>query len=119
MELFPGSSATSEIAMEYVADTWLADAQTANTYYNEVKADDDRVLFDPWVVTAYLKLKYWEAKGLDTTAYSKDFVNVWEARIAKNKGAPVLTLAPRARTMLIGVNNIPDGSWNMGSGVAP
>ena len=116
LELFPGSSVTSQIAMEYVADTWLADADIANTYYNEVKSDSDEVLFDSWVITAYLKLKYWEAKGLNTTAYTKDFMGVWEARIAKNKGAPVLTLAPRARTMLIGVNNIPDGSWNVGNG---
>ena len=116
LELFPGSSVTSQIAMEYVADTWLADADIANTYYNEVKSDSDEVLFDSWVITAYLKLKYWEAKGLNTAAYTKDFMGVWEARIAKNKGAPVLTLAPRARTMLIGVNNIPDGSWNVGNG---
>jgi hypothetical protein len=44
---------------------------------------------------------------------------VWEARIGKNKGAPVLTLAPRARSMLIGINNIPDGSWNVGNGTSP
>ena len=77
------------------------------------------LFIDPWVLTAYLKLKYWEAKGLDTTAYAKDFVNVWEARIGKSKGAPVLTLAPRARSMLIGINNIPDGSWNVGNGISP
>jgi hypothetical protein len=119
LEMFPGSAVTSEIAMEYVADTWVGDPNIANRYYNEVQSDLDRVLFDPWVITAYLKLKYWEAKGLDTTAYAKDFLGIWEARIGKNKGAPVLTLAPRARTMLIGVNNIPDGSWNVGNGVTP
>jgi hypothetical protein len=119
LELFPGSSVTSKIAMEYIADSWLASADTVNTYYAEVTADSDILLLDPWIVTAYLKLKYWEAKGLDTTAYTKDFVGIWEARIGKSKGAPVLTLAPRARTMLIGINNIPDGSWNVGNGVTP
>jgi len=118
LELFPGSSVTSQIAMEYVADSWVKDAQLANTYWSEIQADDDLVMFDCWVTTAFLKLKYWEAKGLDTTAYAKDFLGVWEARIGKNKGAPVLTLAPRARTMLIGVNNIPDGSWNVGNGTS-
>jgi hypothetical protein len=119
LEMFPGAQVTSEIAMEYVADTWVASSTLNNTYYNEVKSDTDEVLFDAWVITAYLKLKYWEAKGLDTTAYAKDFLGIWEARIGKNKGAPVLTLAPRARTMLIGINNIPDGSWNVGNGVTP
>lgn len=119
IELFPTDSTSSSIAMEYVSNWWVKDANTTGIFYNEPTNDDDLVLFDPWVTTAYLKLKYWEAKGLDTTAYSKDFVNVWEARIGKSKGAPVLTLAPRARTMLIGVNNIPDGSWNVGNGVTP
>jgi hypothetical protein len=105
-----------DLAMEYVSSNWLQSTDLNNTYYPEVVADTDLVMFDPWVISAYLKLKYWEAKGLDTSAYTKDFVGVWEARIGKNKGAPMLTLAPRARTMLIGINNIPDGSWNVGNG---
>jgi hypothetical protein len=109
-------SGQSELAMEYVSSNWLMDARVANTTYSMVVNDTDIVMFDCWVISAYLKLKYWEAKGLDTTAYAKDFVNVWEARIGKNKGGPVLTLAPRARSMLIGVNNIPDGSWDVGNG---
>jgi hypothetical protein len=104
------------LAMEYVSDTWLKDSEVENTYYAECKSDNDIVLLDPWVLTAYLKLKYWEAKGLDTGAYQSDFLQTWNNRIGKNKGAPMLTLAPRARTMLIGINNIPDGSWNVGNG---
>lgn len=115
IEMFPTDSIDSAIAMEYVADTWLKNAAVANTFYPYIEDDTNIVMFDPWVVTAYLKLKYWEAKGLNTTAYTKDFLNVWEARISKNKGAPMLTLAPRARTMLIGINNIPDGSWQVGA----
>ena len=45
------------------------------------------------------------------------FVNIFWSRTGKNKGGQVLTLAPRARTMLIGINNIPDGSWNFGNGI--
>jgi hypothetical protein len=111
-----GVFAPWELAMEYVADTWLKSATQANTYYSSVEADSNILLLDPWIMTAYLKLKYWEAKGLNTAAYTKDFLGTWEARIGKNKGAPMLTLAPRARTMLIGINNIPDGSWNVGNG---
>ena len=119
LELFPTDSMSSEIAMEYISNGWVQDASLANTFYSSPHKDSDLVLFDPWVISAYLKLKFWEVKGLDTTAYAKDFVNVWEARIGKSKGAPVLTLAPRARSMLIGINNIPDGSWNVGNGVSP
>lgn len=119
LELFPTDSIDSVIAMEYISDGWVQSSELENTYYNSPQSDSDLVLFDPWVISAYLKLKFWEAKGLDTTSYTKDFVGVWEARIGKSKGAPVLTLAPRARSMLIGVNNIPDGSWNVGNGISP
>ena len=119
IELFPTDSMTSDIAMEYVSSAWVKDNTLANTYYDVIQSDSDLVMFDAWVISAYLKLKYWEAKGLDTAAYTKDFLGVWEARISKNKGAPMLTLAPRSRTMLIGINNIPDGSWNVGNGVTP
>jgi hypothetical protein len=119
-EIFPMDSPEGlDLAMEYVADTWLKSPSIVNTYYSQVQSDTDLVLFDPWVLSAYLKLKYWEAKGLDTTAYSKDFLNTWEARIGKNKGAPVLTLSPRARSTLITIGNVPDGSWQTQSGVAP
>lgn len=104
------------LAMEYVANTWLQDASAGNTYYSDAHADSDILLLDPWIMVKFLKLKFWEAKGLDTTAYTKDFLNTWNFRLGKNKGAPILTLSPRPRTQLIGINNIPDGSWNVGGG---
>lgn len=129
-EIFPTPSPTNtpsadntgvfapwELAMEYVSNGWVKSGTLVDVYYSEIKADTDIIMLDPWIVSAYLKLKYWEAKGLNTTAYQKDFLNIWEARIGKNKGAQTLTLAPRARTMLIGINNIPDGSWNVSNGV--
>lgn len=102
------------LAMEYVSSSWLKSATISNTFFDMARDDTDTLLLDPWIVVKFLKLKYWEAKGLDTGAYAKDFVTTFENRIGKNKGAPVLTLAPRSRTMLIGINNIPDGSWNVG-----
>lgn len=110
-----GVYAPWSIAMEYISNAWLQDATVANTFYSTAQSDSDISLLDPWIVSAYLKLKFREAKGLDTTAYNKDFVNVFNSHIGKNKGGQVLTLAPRARTMLIGINNIPDGSWNVGA----
>jgi len=101
------------LAMEYVSRNWLASTVEANTFYDYAQDDTNVLLVDPWLMVKFLKMKYWEAKGLNTTAYSKDFLGMWESRIGKNKGAPMLTLAPRARTMLIGINNIPDGSWQV------
>ena len=105
------------LAMEYISANWLQSATEENTTFPEVTNETDLLLLDPWIVVAYLKLKFREAKGLDTTAFKNDFVQLFDSRIGKNKGAPILTMAPRARTMLIGINNIPDGSWNVSNGV--
>ena len=112
----PTSATTPwNLGMEYVADTWLEDGSTSGIYYSAITNDTDISLLDPWVLVKFIKLKFRQAKGLDATSFSQDFVSIWETRIGKNKGAPVLTLAPRPRTLLIGINNIPDGSWNVGS----
>ena len=130
-DLFPTPSATNTpsadtntgvfapwtLAMEYISRNWLQDANVANTTYDMVQADTNIVLLDPWIVTSYLKLKFRESKGLDNATFKEDFVQLFWSRTGKNKGAPILTMAPRARTMLIGVNNIPDGSWNVSNGV--
>ena len=101
------------IVMEYVSDAWLADSATANTFYSSIQADEDIVLFDPWVIVAFLKLKFWEAKGLDTTAYTKDFMGIWEARVSKNKGAPILSLAPMPSSHLLNMGNVPDTGYGV------
>ena len=105
------------LAMEYISTHWLASATDSNITYSEAQADTNLCLLDPWVVTAYLKLKFRQAKGLDETAAKADFINIFWSRTGKNKGGQTLTLAPRPRTILIGINNIPDGSWNVGSGI--
>ena len=109
----PGQFSPWTLAMEYISRNWLQSASEANTTYDMIQSDTDICLLDPWVVTSYLKLKFRQAKGLDDTAFKADFVQLFWSRTGKNKGGPILTLAPRARTMLIGINNIPDGSWNI------
>ena len=112
-----GVAAPWHLAMEYISSHWLRDSNQPNVTYPLVHADTDICLLDPWVVTSFLKLKFREAKGLDTTAFQADFINMFWSRTGKNKGGQMLTLSPRPRTMLIGINNIPDGSWNVGSGI--
>lgn len=110
-----GGTVGAVIAMEYVGTGWLQDSQKTNTYYSLAKSDSDISLFDEWLIVKFLKLKYLEAKGLDTSAAAKDFNNVWQARQGQDKGGDILSLSPRRGGMLLGFGNIPDGSWNVGS----
>lgn len=102
-----------DMRMEYIISNWVLKADT--TLASLVSADDDRVMYDPWMVIKYIKLKFFELKGFDTAAMQSDFMRVFQALTGKDRGAPKLSLAPRYPTMYIGPWSIPDGSWDTGS----
>jgi hypothetical protein len=57
------------------------------------------------------KLKYFEAKGFDTTALYRDYLLELETAIAQDTAAANLSFAPRPGTVLIGYDNIPDSGY--------
>lgn len=113
-EIFPAASTPPQtIVMDYISINWLMDSNNPTLLYSSPVNDSDIILFDPWVVVSFLKLKFKEEKGLDTTAAQKDFSVVWEARIGKNKGGPILSLTPLPALPFIGIQNVPDGNWGL------
>ena len=58
-----------------------------------------------------IKLKYLEAKGLDTTAVYRDFTRQLDIAKANDAGSPDLSMAPRMENVLIGWENIPDSGY--------
>lgn len=107
----PGSTPWT-MAMEYVKSTWVSDG--SGGYTDMIVNDGDIPLFDFWLFTRYIRLKFQEAKGLDTTSILSDFTRMFNGITGKDKGAPILSLAPRYNTILITPNNVPDGSWPVG-----
>lgn len=101
------------LAMEYVAKNWVEAAN--GTFADIVQNDADYPMLDEWLLVKYLKLKFWETKGFDTTAFRDDFLNKFFSETGQNMGAPTLTMSPRPASIYIGPNNIPDGSWPVGS----
>jgi len=104
------------LAMEYVSNQWVQQsAGPPPVNANFITADTDVILLPIWCCIKFLKLKFWETKGFDTTAFRDDFLNVFTSRTGKDMGAPTLTMSPRPASIYIGPNNIPDGSWPVGS----
>ena len=113
-EIFPApGDPPPALVMEYISINWLMDSNNPTLRYSYPVNDSDVILLDPWVVTSFLKLKFKEEKGLDTTAAQKDFSVVWEARIGKNKGGPILSLSPVRAMPFVGIQNVPDGNWGL------
>lgn len=107
--VFPTAMGTLSLAMEYVRTTWVEYA--TDTYRDTIQADSDVPVFDPWLLVKYLKLKFFESKGLNTEAVKSDFLLTLTSTTGKDKGAPILSLAPRLRSILIGPYSVPDGNW--------
>lgn len=113
-EIFPTpGTPPPALIMEYVSINWLMDSNNPALLYSYPVNDSDVILFDPWIVVAFLKMKFKEEKGLDTTAAQKDFSVTWESRIGKNKGGPVLSLSPVMGSPFVGIQNVPDGNWGL------
>jgi hypothetical protein len=57
------------------------------------------------------KLKYFEAKGFDTTAIFRDYIAELETAVGQDTAGANLSFAPRPGTVLIGYDNIPDSGY--------
>jgi hypothetical protein len=111
----PGSS-SFDIAMEYVVKNWvLSPSPVPDTPKDMIATDGDVVMYHPWLFMKFLKLKFYELKGFDTTAPEKDFMRIFQSMTGKSKGAPKLSLAPLFPPLFIGPWSIPDGSWDTGA----
>lgn len=98
----------------YVSGFWLEDGLNPGTYSDMIMNDLDQPLFDFWLMVKFLKLKLWEAKGLDTQALRDDFMRAFNNLTGQSQGGAILRLTPSRGFPYITVGNVPDGNWNVG-----
>ena len=120
IELFPtpGVSGTGmnngvftpwTMSFMYYKNGWVKKADGSTT--TQATEDSDSTFFNTRMMINGLKLKLWQIKGFDTTTLQNDFNRIFNQAMARNQGAPRLTLSPRPANIYIGPWNIPDGSW--------
>jgi len=114
MELWPvpGSDTVPlpvKISYMYISKWWVesADGQP------KLKADrdDDTCVFPDVLMATGVKLRYYQAKGFDTTAFAADFQNNLDDALSQDGGAPILSLARSVNYPLISVWNLQDGNF--------
>jgi hypothetical protein len=96
---------------QYISNCAVQSYLDPNTYTTLITNDLDSPLFDYWLLVKLLKLKLWQAKGLDTTSLVNDFARLMDAFTGQDHGAPVLALSSRRRSPFLTTNNVPDGNW--------
>lgn len=108
-QIWPGFSSTEVLGFEYRSKGWAAAAN--GTVKNSFTLDTDTCIFPDRVMVLGAKLKYFQAKGFDTTAMYRDWMTELETATAQDTSSANLSLAPRASNVLIGWNNIPDSGY--------
>jgi hypothetical protein len=107
----PGSS-DQTMSMEYIVKYWVK--TNSSQVKDMVNQDSDIVLFNPWLMIKFIKLKFYELKGFPTGGVQGDFMRIFTSLTGKDVGAKILSLAPRHTSEYLGPWSVPDGSWDVG-----
>lgn len=108
-QIWPGLSTAENLVFEYRSKGWARSA--AGVVKNSFTADNDTCVYPDRVMVLMTKLKYFQAKGFDTTALYRDLITELETAIAQDTSAANLSFAPRPGNVLIGYDNIPDSGY--------
>lgn len=108
-QIWPGVSTNEFLGFEYRSKGWAKAAD--GTVKNSFTADTDTCIYPDRVMVLSTKLKYFQAKGFDTTALFRDYMTELETSMAQNISGANLSFAPRPGNILIGYDNIPDSGY--------
>ena len=108
-QIWPGYSDSENLGFEYRSKGW---AKAANgDVKNSFTVDTDTCIYPDRVMVLSTKLKYFQAKGFDTTALYRDYLTEFDTSVAQDTSAANLSFAPRPGSVLIGWDNIPDSGY--------
>lgn len=110
LEFYYIPSDPQDLAIAYQSRGWVRDATTPTVYKDAPAADADIVLYDPQLITSFLKLMWREEKGFDVSG-EYGAANQYRLALARAKGkdtpSQTISLVPQGCPYL-GARNIPD-----------
>ena len=108
-QIWPGVSTNELLGYEYRSVSW-AESSTGvpKTSFTN---DSDTCIYPDRLMVLATKLKYFEAKGFDTTAMYRNYLEEFQVVQAQDMSSANLSFAPRPGTVLIGYDNIPDSGY--------
>jgi hypothetical protein len=108
-QIWPPVTTAEYLGFEYRSKGW---ANAANgTVKNSFTVDTDTCIYPDRLMVLSIKLKYFEAKGFDTTAMFRNYREELNAAMSLNQSSANLSFAPRPGAVLIGYDNIPDSGY--------
>lgn len=100
------------IAFEYVSRNWVLDSDTGNTYKDSVENGADTPQFDRTLLSRFVKVKFLEAKGWDSTKAQADLNQSFALITARDTGSPILNAGGgRGGFAYLGAHSIADTGY--------
>ena len=112
-QIWPWMGTSEYLGWEYISNSWV-NSGVVTTLGNGQSAflnDQDTCIFDDRLIITKTKLKYWEVKGFDTTAFARDYERLRDIAKGIDSGSTTLSMAPNASQVLVGIQNIPDTGY--------
>ena len=99
LELFPQPPANGIVMrFEYISRYWIQQAGENAPDEDTIQIGTDVVLYEPILIIKFLKVKFLEAKGFDSSAARLEFETIFNSRTGKDVGAPILNAGSNSRT---------------------
>lgn len=102
-----------DINFEYQSRYWVQDSTNVDEHKPEFTSGADLPLYDKTLISRYLKTKWLESKGFDTTKPQEDFNQIFNFLTGKDKGGEILSAGGNNRNFpyLDGRYNLPDTGY--------
>lgn len=101
------------IRFEYISRWWVAAPATTTGTKEAPTASGDVILYEPILMIKFLKLRFLEAKGFDTTAATGQFLNMFQSWTGKDASAPILNTARMRFFPYLGYRNVPETNYGL------
>ena len=108
-QIWPPVSTAEYLGFEYRSTGWALSA--ASAVKTSFTVDTDTCIYPDRLMVLSTKLKYFEAKGFDTTAMYRNYIIELESAQSQDMSAANLSFAPKPGQILIGYDNIPDSDY--------
>ncbi len=108
------------LAFEYMSRNWVVEAATVGTqnpvYTDKVTASGDLILFDPILISRFLKLRFREARGMESQGAQNEFLQMFAQATGQDVAGDNLNVANMSQPYpyLDMWRNTPDSGYGAG-----
>lgn len=104
-----------DVNFEYVGFNWVQDGDDDTIFKIKAEKNNDLPLYNRLLVSRYLKVKYHEAKEMDSTRSQQDFNQMFAQISGQNMGAEILNAGGRryGPPYLNTLRNTPDSGFGI------